>query len=737
MASIMDSLLDAGEQAASAGLWLGCVVLLALAVPRLTPVLLPGSRDRADRTLRGLLLAVLLITCVNAVLGFAGLLQTVWVAAAMVAIWLVSRAFPEPVDADRIHFFGLHLTTGPSSWPWLAAAVWFGFEALATLPTAPVNWDALTYHLYFPARWVQEGRIFHIPSVFADNTVAFAPQNGPLLFAWILSLSASDALCNVVQMVAVLALMLSVFRIVRLVSPSVGASAAAWAGFLAATLPPVRRWALSAQVDVLMVAAWMASVTWTLSLWLEDAPARARRGTLWAAVLAGGFCAGTKTLGLVLAAPVVAAALIAWGVRRSRQSGEGDTDRSAAFERMTLQGIRSLFSVAIFAGLLFLLAGGWWYLRNLWLYGNPLFPLDVSILGLHFNGAYASAAMKTSYFHVSFPLWIRFITESFGPLACGLVALGWLRQAFVPGIAARCLTLFVPAWFAYEFLVVPYNSEVRFLLPALVVACCGLAPLLSKLPESRQAMASLLLAVLLVLSAHRITGPYEELWTMAAVARSSLAAYFAVAAITAVVLAGTIRDFARRNGRRRRVLHAVSTGSALVVLLALGSALARNTRGVLLQMHDYQPIVTFEYEALPPLNIAYSGLNVPYMLMGPGFRHRVMYVNTRGEVEDGFYEHWRRDPKVYSTHRPGIYRGDDEESVWLRRLDRLGIDAVVVQRLVRPTHSEWGVEWPEPPGAFPQEREWMRGRPERFRFLSAGNRWEIYLVEDARAPAPG
>src|SRR4029078_4175662 len=46
--------------------------------------------------------------------------------------------------------------------------------------------DRLSYHLFFPARWLQEHRLSIIPTPFSDEAQAYAPGNGALVFLWMM-----------------------------------------------------------------------------------------------------------------------------------------------------------------------------------------------------------------------------------------------------------------------------------------------------------------------------------------------------------------------------------------------------------------------------------------------------------------------------------------------------------------------------------------------------------------------
>jgi hypothetical protein len=63
----------------------------------------------------------------------------------------------------------------------------------------PARYDSLTYHLFFPATWLQDGRIEIIPTPFGDQAPAYAPSNGELFFLWLMLPFHGDLLARVGQ----------------------------------------------------------------------------------------------------------------------------------------------------------------------------------------------------------------------------------------------------------------------------------------------------------------------------------------------------------------------------------------------------------------------------------------------------------------------------------------------------------------------------------------------------------
>ena len=61
-------------------------------------------------------------------------------------------------------------------------------------------YDSLSYHLFFPARWLQDHRLSIIPTPFSDVAQAYAPANGELFFLWLMLPFHGDLLARIGQL---------------------------------------------------------------------------------------------------------------------------------------------------------------------------------------------------------------------------------------------------------------------------------------------------------------------------------------------------------------------------------------------------------------------------------------------------------------------------------------------------------------------------------------------------------
>src|SRR5262249_31169804 len=142
-----------------------------------------------------------------------------------------------------------------------------------------------------------------------------------------------------------------------------------------------------------------------------------------------------------------------------------------------------------------------WFVRNAWLTGNPIYPLQVSAFGrVWLRGWYESPAMRFSPFYLP-PGDLRLLADALlgaldprlAPLWAAGVVGGWLLSRGRPeGRWVGVVAALAAADVALYWLLIPYRSQMRFLLPAIGLATAPLACLLDRARWLRWAAVSLL-----------------------------------------------------------------------------------------------------------------------------------------------------------------------------------------------------------------------------------------------------
>jgi hypothetical protein len=681
--------------------------------------------DTAKRLAAGLLIAFAVVIAASALLGmlgvlsFSGYVVALWPPAA--AALLVSRKY------------GSRETRSPDeqakpSWPVTAlgiVATTITIGALATkLLYGMPEYDELTYHLFFPNQWVAHQRVFLIDTPFGDAAPGYAPANGELWYGWLMAPMAGPApgqdgggppefrtrgvivfhvlfhggigfLAKIGQFPFLLLLGSSLTLLAR----RLGAKAPM--KYLPAVLLPFIPWVLrqasSASVDLMMGSLLVAALAFGC-----EHRSTGKRIDAVASGLSLGLACGVKFVALVYMPFVLLPALIGFFEKRDGKALLG-------------------FSLAA------ALAGTPWYWRNVFLTGNPIFPADVSFFGhVIFPGAYTRQAMAASPFHVpdvgsavavaahSVGFW--FSVLCLGGMISGLV-LCRRRPEW------RLVAWIAPVALLWHFLVVPYNSQDRFLL---WIGALSLLPL-ALWPNTGKCRLSLGL-LLLALVGFSLVGPRVslQLGTVRVPAAGLLVA--GIPNLLETVLVTLVVCLAWYVGRSRAWAGVVVGAAALAIM----SALVRPVMFVRPMNANVPPQLPLAgYHRLlqeHPKTVAYAGRNIPYFLAGAEGGTRVCYVNVDGQTDEHLYGYVRDAAASGQLDKtdadPDWARRNPNFDAWRAAMARLGVGYLFVEPL-SPSEAKYIGNDTE---GFPVERAWARGHPEAFTLVASDRKWEIYSV---------
>jgi hypothetical protein len=289
------------------------------------------------------------------------------------------RAFGGLPDRRPLHFSRRRLVSAVLILLLVALCVIVAARSLAD-PT--YEYDALTYHLVFPAKWVQDGAISIVPTWFGDPAPAYAPSATEVYYAWLMLATGDDRLARGGQFIFFPLLLLAAYvlggelrlrRIARL-----GACLAL------GLIPAINAQASTAMVDVAFAAQLAAVAAFALRA------GRTRQAVdVVGLMLSCGLLVGTKFIAL----PYLAALspLIVWVFYRTSRRGKACSCRV----------LRSGAAAVMVAGVLAFCVGGYWYVRNWAVTGNPVYPLEVKLGStVVFSGAYGRAQMENSVFNL-------------------------------------------------------------------------------------------------------------------------------------------------------------------------------------------------------------------------------------------------------------------------------------------------------------------------------------------------
>jgi|GEM_PF-3294128 len=652
----------------------------------------------------------------------------------------------------------------------------------------PFAHDDFTYHLVLPVEWMQSGTLSMKAIPFGNHSPAYYPMNTEIFYLTLILPFREAFHVNAAQSLFLAVAILALYEIFRLCKANV--FSALMSAALLAVSPVVVAELGKAYVDVAFAAFFLTAVCAALAF-----GRRPSAGRLVQFAAAVGLVAGTKMPGLVLSALVLVPLLgVVWYRAALRERhGEGDTSFFNAADRegdtSFLWASPRRLAVTLVACLtVFVIGGGWWYLRNLILTGNPVFPLIVELGGVElFSGAYDRSALPPS--HVSTLL------ELFPPHACwiygaaalataGLCLGACLRRradltrsgdgarrepalplpeegteeqpssgvpaavptssptlqtptAFVPGLAllAGGLLPLVIALIFHFLLPFDYARFVLFsygLTGALLLApleCHGIVQRMTELAILLGLGALLCCELFLPDHPPAILLPLLEARLLSTL---SVWGTFALGCVT-VGAAGLWVVGAR--GRQAILRWGGAAVVALLVLFFFHSASRIADSGGAAFTEPFRKsreAYIFLDEAYENVKVAAAGTNRSFLLFGKGFKNQVKYVDVCRGAGSFFHDHVRRyrgDRRPLRHDRNGVayYRSRAGYGDWMRNLEDFQADLLFVERLT-PLNLQKGYQRDRQ--GFPLESRWAEQHPERFRKVFQSPVTRIYEILD-------
>ncbi len=351
---------------------------------------------------------------------------------------------------------------------------------LATVPALGV--DPLNFHLPTIARWLQTGSIWQIDQFLPDQAQGNYPANGNLFQLGAILPWHGDFLIRFVNLPLFMLAGLGLVVAGRELGAPLGASALTAAAALA--IPASTLYVVNTVTpDAFLVATFAAGLAFLVR--------HARTAAMSDLVLAGvglGLAFGSRWYGV----SCVVALIAAWSI--CRLIAERDRSRVLA-DLARLSGVVAL-------------GGGFWLIRNWAESGNPLFPVDVNVLGISVFEAPPDPAREAVGFAISHYLtdwdaWSDYLLPALGAtLGLGAAVLGagavfagarllrereptviWLLTAVLACVVAYVVTPYTALGF--DGAPIGAGSNTRYLLPAALLAAPALAWAVGRLRRGR------------------------------------------------------------------------------------------------------------------------------------------------------------------------------------------------------------------------------------------------------------
>jgi hypothetical protein len=621
-------------------------------------------------------------------LGHFGLLRPAPFLLAMAAIVLLSNLPPLPGRGKEVAG-----EEGRGGWPLdrvetaLLAVAGFvilvlplGKAVADSFDLAPGrnSFDDLSYHLTAVATWNHFGDLRMVKFSMGDSGTTFYPILSEIA-AWALlaPFRDSDVAARWVELPFALFSLVALAAIARRLGLS--PRAAAFAVLLYASL---RRFfpvlALGAGNDHATAFFTLAALDGILETARSPRP-----GSAASAGLALGLLVGTKYIGVLNAATLLAVLALLVLVRQPRPA------------LPALAGLAALLAVTMAA------AGGYTYLRNAVTAGNPLFPAPIHLFGREIFPGWEGATMafrsRFPEYQIDIPRFLTARPDLFGPLSPFTLLPAALLAPFAAALSKgprdrrieTALVFVLPGVFFLEFLYLMHDHrDARYFAAGIALAALAFAWLTERAgPRAGFAIRTLVLLAATASVLTRAFSPGPALLGTLLVAAAALgASRWLPVRLPSPRLAGI-------------------AGLALLLIAAIptGAAVARYQK---LKLRDQTAAFTLEQLAGPAgARVAYAGWNQPYLFFGSRLQNDVRYVPSTRNLAAQYYTWGGSIDFPFRT--AGRYR------TWRENLEHLKIGYVVILR------SRW-----ENP-----ERRWMARHPEGFRLVYEDSQTEIWEVE--------
>jgi hypothetical protein len=566
-------------------------------------------------------------------------------------------------------------------------------KILFNLVNPPFGWDSLNYHFTFAVEWLKNGNLVVPPTVFDDPSPTYYPINGSLYYLWLIFPLRNVLMADLGQLPFFLLSFVAVFSISRKIG--LDSIKALFCSFLFIMVPNLFKQLQVAYVDVMVASLFLVSLNYLLALRRDFS---ALNAILYS--LSTGLMIGTKTLAL----PYSILLLI-------------------PFIYLYAKNFKKIYLLFICIGVIFIF-GGFSYLRNYTMTGNPIYPLNLVLSGKTiFKGVMDSSIYR-----------VHFKADDY--------ALS--KAIFHEGLGAQTLLFVFPSVFiAPLFFLIKKKKEGLFLfyfsvLPVFIYLIYRYIIPLANLRYLYSLLAIGIILAFYLMDNLRIPQRVTKLLVLicAVASIAELAKHkelFISLSLSALV-------FLLLLSRGKRILpfffkKGVFFGAIIISTMSL--VFINN----FYNEYEYPGYLkTVKYSGFWPDaargwgwlnenthadNIAYAGRPVPFPLYGTNFKNNVYYVSIN--ETDPAYLHYFKDSSYRwgydfeSLHRnlgeKGNYRGNASYSRWLSNITRRGTDFLFIYSL----HQTKQID-------FPVEDAWAEQNPDKFKLVFSNDTVHIYKI---------
>lgn len=565
------------------------------------------------------------------------------------------------------------------------------------LVNPPFGWDSLNYHFTYPVEWLKYGNLDMSISISGDPSVSYYPINGSLFFLWFILPLKSVFLADLGQVPFFIAAFFATYSLGRKLNLS--KEYAFFSAAIFTLVPNYFKQLKVAYVDIMAACMFIIALNYLFLLYKE----RSAKNTLFFS-LAVGLTLGIKTTCLPLA--VILAPLFFGAFLGKKKGGN----------------FIPLFVLSL--GVI-IAAGGFSYIRNIIQTGNPLYPLDFKLFGVHlFKGVADNAAYRTAIRPGDFSPEKLLFHEGLGAQTTLL---------FLPGIL---LGLPLALWkkrgelslYLLYFLILPYLLILvfRFVIPLpnlrYIYAALAVSSVIAFYAADILNIPKVLMRVLVVVCAVASISEFGK--------RFELSGSLILTVLLFLILP-SLWNFVKSRKPIKIII--IAAAVILLALVFLEKYYIKNEYRRYLAMVKYSGFWPDAAKAWIWLNentsgnnIAYIGRPVAFPLYGTNLKNNVYYVSVNKTepamlhyFPDSRYDWGYDGDKVLRNFEaPDNYRGKADYDVWLANLKKKDTDLLFI-------YSDLlggGIE-------FPLEDGWAKSHPEIFNPAFENDTIHIYKLK--------
>lgn len=574
--------------------------------------------------------------------------------------------------------------------------VLFGFSILAgfvvvkvflNLINPPFGWDSLNYHLTFPVEWLKHKNFYTPITINDDPTPSYYPINGGLFYLWLILPFKNVYLADIGQLPFYIISLIAVFAIARRIGLDKKISYLATIIF--GIIPNFMKELEIAYSDIMMACIFLLAVYSLLVL---------RKKFRWSifslSVVNLGLLLGTKTAGLPYVGILVMYLLYL-------------LIKNKGIKKSCYGFILLLVGLIIF--------GGYGYIRNYILTGNPFYPLDVIYFGKRiFKGVVPISSYRAHWGPYDFNYKKLFFSEGLGAQFLILIFPSMFLAPVLAVKKRKFQFIFIlPLLLFLTFRYVIPQLWVRFLYPYLGIGTVVGFWVLNQM-NLKQKVLDIICLLFILTSVGEIAGHMELICGLIISIIIFIASFMVIK-----------YNLLLKINPRIYILCFIM----IIVALIIGERFYLDQeylRYVTDSPYPEEETLAWKYlnDIIPEegANIAYVGRPLPFPLYGTRFKNNVFYVSVNEKepflhsYENSYYR-WTSDynQRHKMMRENGNYRGNASYDIWLKNLKAKNTNYLFIYALHEIT-------------SFPMEDDWAKSHPEVFHLIFSNSLVHIYKI---------